>query len=55
MFSAGFVTKKLESQSDHNKRLSLYLLTAIGLSPVAEHIYTQTMHRQTQITTEQHK
>jgi len=31
----------------------IYLLTAIGLSPGG--IYTQTIHRTTQITTEQHK
>jgi hypothetical protein len=29
-----------------------YILTAIGLSPVAVHIYTQTIYRLTQITTE---
>ena len=36
----------------------IYLLTAIGLSPggsMTVHIYTQTIHRTTQITTEQHK
>jgi len=36
----------------------IYLLTAIGLSPDGSstvHIYTQTIHRTTQITTEQHK
>jgi len=36
----------------------MYLLTAIGLSPGGSstvHIYTQTIHRTTQITTEQHK
>jgi hypothetical protein len=36
----------------------IYLLTAIGLSPggsSAVHIYTQTIHGTTQITTEQHK
>jgi hypothetical protein len=34
----------------------IYLLTAIGFChPVAVHIYTQTIHRTTQITTEQHK
>jgi uncharacterized integral membrane protein len=36
----------------------IYLLTAIGLSPGGSstvHIYTQTIHRTTQITTEQHK
>jgi hypothetical protein len=33
----------------------IYLLTAIGCHPVAVHIYTQTIHRTTQITTEQHK
>jgi len=35
-----------------------YLLTAIGLSPggsITVHIYTQKIHRTTQITTEQHK
>jgi hypothetical protein len=35
-----------------------YLLTAIGLSPGGSstvHIYTQTIHGTTQITTEQHK
>ena len=36
----------------------IYLLTEIGLSPggsITVHIYTQTIHRTTQITTEQHK
>jgi len=36
----------------------IYLLTAIGLTPGGSstvHIYTQTIHRTTQITTEQHK
>jgi hypothetical protein len=36
----------------------IYLLTAIGLSPGGSstiHIYSQTIHRTTQITTEQHK
>ena len=36
----------------------IYLLTAIGLSPGGSstvHIYAQTIHRTTQITTEQHK
>ena len=36
----------------------IYLLTATGLSPGGSstvHIYTQTIHRTTQITTEQHK
>jgi len=36
----------------------IYLLTAIGLSPGGSstvHIYTQTIHRTTQITTEHHK
>ena len=36
----------------------IYLLTAIGLSPGGSstvHIYTQRVHRTTQITTEQHK
>ena len=36
----------------------IYLLTAIGLSPgdsSTVHSYTQTIHRTTQITTEQHK
>jgi len=35
----------------------IYLLIAIGLSPGGSstvHIYTQTIHRTTQITTEQH-
>ena len=35
----------------------IYLSTAIGLTPAgsgAAHIYTQTIHRTTQITTEQH-
>jgi hypothetical protein len=30
-------------------------LTAIGLSPGGSNVYTQTIHRTTQITTEQHK
>jgi hypothetical protein len=29
----------------------IYLLTAVGCHPVAVHIYTQTIHRTTQITT----
>jgi len=36
----------------------IYLSTVIGLTPGGRstaHIYTQTMHRRTQITTEQHK
>jgi len=36
----------------------IYLLTAIGLSPGGSstvHIYTQTIYRTTQTTTEQHK
>jgi len=36
----------------------IYLLNAIGLSPggsITVHIYTQTIHRTTQITTERHK
>jgi len=36
----------------------IYLLTEIGLSPSGSstvHIYTQTVHRTTQLTTEQHK
>ena len=36
----------------------IYLLTAIGLSlggSITVHIYTQTIHITTQITTEQHK
>jgi len=36
----------------------IYLLTAIGLPPGGSstvHIYTQIIHRTTQITTEQHK
>jgi len=35
----------------------IYLSTAIGLTPGGStvHIYTQTIHRTTQITTEQHK
>jgi uncharacterized integral membrane protein len=36
----------------------IYMLTAIGLSPGSSstlHIYTQTIRRITQITTEQHK
>ena len=36
----------------------IYLLTAVGLTPGDNrtvHIYTQTIHRTTQITTEQHK
>jgi hypothetical protein len=34
--------------------LFIYLLQ-MGFHPVAVHIYTQTIHRTTQITTEQHK
>ena len=40
------------------KQYMIYLLTAIGLSAsgsITVHIYTQTIHRTTQITTEQHK
>jgi hypothetical protein len=36
----------------------IYLLTAIGLSPSGSstvHIYTQTVHRTTEITTEEYK
>jgi uncharacterized integral membrane protein len=36
----------------------IYLSTATGLTPGGSstvHIYTQTMHRTTQVTTEQHK
>ena len=36
----------------------IHLLTVIGLTPGGSstvHIYTQTIHRTTQITTEQHK
>jgi len=36
----------------------IYLLTAIGLTPGGSstvHIYTQTVHRTTEIITEQHK
>jgi len=36
----------------------IYLLTAVGLTPgdsSTVHIYTQTIYRTTQITTEQHK
>ena len=36
----------------------MYLLTAVVLSPggsITVHIYTQTVHRKAQITTEQHK
>jgi len=36
----------------------IYLLTVIGMSPGGSstiHIYTQTIHGTTQITTEQHK
>jgi hypothetical protein len=39
-------------------RYMIHLLTAIGLPPGGSstvHIYTQTIHRTTQITTEQHK
>jgi hypothetical protein len=38
--------------------MMIYLLTVIGLSPGGSntvHIYTQTIHTTTQITTEQHK
>jgi len=38
--------------------LVIYLLTAIGLTPggsITVHIYTQIVHRTTQITTEGHK
>jgi uncharacterized integral membrane protein len=40
------------------QRYMIYLLTAIGLTPGGNstvHIYTQTIHRTAQITTEQHK
>jgi len=46
------------SFNESQKRDIIYLLTAIGLSPggsITVHIYTQTIHRTTQITTEQHK
>ena len=42
------VIKKRGSQIDHNKRLPLYLLTAIVLPPGGSstlHIYTQTINR----------
>jgi len=53
----------LGRSATENKRYDLryymiYLLTAIGLPPGGSstvHIYTQTIHRATQITTEQHK
>jgi len=41
-----------------NYRYIIYLLTATGLLPGGSstvHIYTQTIHSTTQITTEQHK
>ena len=37
---------------------TIHLLSAIGLSPggsITVHIYTQAIHRTTQMTTEQHK
>ena len=53
----------IELAQDRDRRGALvndmiYLLTAIGLSPGGSstvHIYTQTINRTTQITTEQHK
>jgi len=47
-----------ETVQKHITNDMIYLLTAIGLSPGGSstvHIYTQTIHRTTQITTEQHK
>jgi hypothetical protein len=46
------------SPSNFGFKNLIYLLTAIGLTPGGSstvHIYTQTIHRATQITTEQHK
>jgi hypothetical protein len=43
---------------NNNNNNMVYLLTEIGLSPGGSstvHIYTQTIHGTTQITTEQHK
>jgi len=42
----------------HRKKKYIYIYIyklQLGCHPVAVHIYTQTVHRTTQITTEQHK
>jgi hypothetical protein len=42
--------------SEERINMMIYLLTAIGLSPGGStHLHTKTIHRTTQITTEQHK
>ena len=52
---------KLQQNNTNNNQnfcYMIYLLTAAGLSPGCSstvHIYTQTVHKTTQITTEQHK
>ena len=51
-------TTRFESSGNEIIYDMIDLLTAIGLSPGGSstvHIYTQTTHRTTQITTEQHK
>jgi len=50
--------RKLSKYMIYDMIYDIYLLIAIGLSPGASstvHIYTQTIHGTTQITTEQHK
>jgi len=52
MFQNNFVLMRLKCTL-----ISLYLLTSVGLAHDASstvHIYTQTIHRTTQLTTEQH-
>jgi len=51
---------QLRSQADLPfwESVMIHLLTAIWLTPdgsITVHIYTQTVHRTTQITTEEHK
>jgi len=51
----------MKPKEDKHKGLNpitIYLLTVIGLTPgggSTVHIYTQTVHRTTQIATEEHK
>ena len=49
---------RIQSVMDFDRYLLIYLSTAVGLTPGGSgtvHIYTQTIHRTTRITTEQHK
>jgi len=57
--SSDTLTGQFETYYDQLRQSHMiYLLTAIGLSTggsITVHIYTHTIHRTTQITTEQHK